>query len=171
MYILFYILFYFIFYFYFILFSLFLFQVFNFKIQFPHFSISFFLVFSFKFTISQFQNSKCHKFQNSNIPISNFKILNLKSQIYKIPRFQFQNPNSKFLSFKLISEFLISNILNYQLQNFNFKSVFKNSKHVINSIVPIKWDLVELICVIYKWAWVGPDISCILLTNNLTSNL
>ena len=39
---------------------------------------------------------------------------------------------------------------------------------MINSIVPIKWDLVELICVTYKWAWVGPDISCIILTNNLT---
>ena len=46
---------------------------------------------------------------------------------------------------------------NYQVQNFNFKSVFKNFKHMINSIVPIKWDLVELICVTYKWAWVGPD--------------
>ena len=118
-----------------------------------------------------FKIQKCNKFQNSNIPISNFKFLNLKSQIYKIPSFQFQNLNSKFLSFKFISEFLISNISNYQLQNFNFKSVFKNSKHVINSIVPIKWDLVELICVTYKRAWVRPDISCILLTNNLTSNL
>ena len=138
--------------FYFILFyfSLFLFQVFNFKIQFPHFSIS-----------------KCHKFQNSNIPISNFKFLNLKSQIYKIPSFQFQNLNSKFLSFKFILEFLISNISNYQLQYFNFKSVFKNFKHVINSIVPIKWDLVELICVTYKWVWVGPNILCILLRTNL----
>ena len=141
-YFLFFILFYFIylfiylFIFYFILFYFFLsffFQVFNFKIQFPHFSIS-----------------KCHKFQNSNIPISNFKFLNLKSQIYKIPSFQFQNLNSKFLSFKFILEFLISNISNYQLQNFNFKSVFKNSKLVINSIVPIKWDFVELICVTYK---------------------
>ena len=149
----------------------FIFQVFNFKIQFPSFFNFYFLVFNFKFTISQFQNSKCHKFQNSNIPISNFKFLNLKSQIYKIPSFQFQNLNSKFLSFKFISEFLFSNISNYQLQNFNFKSGFKNSKHVINSIVPIKWDLVELICVTYKWAWVEPDFSCILLTNNLTSNL
>ena len=141
------------------------------KIQLPHFSISFFLVFNFKFTISQIQNSKCYKFQNSNISIYNFKFLNLKSQIYKIPSFQFQNLILKFLSFKFISEFLISNISNYQFQNFNFKSVFKNSKHVINFIVPIKWDLVELICVTYKWAWVGPDISCILLTNNLISNL
>ena len=157
--------------FYLILFYIFLFEVLNFKIQFPHFSISFFYVFNFKLTISQFQNSKCHKFQNSNIPISNFKFLNLKSQIYKIPSFQFQNLNSKFLNFKFISEFLISNISNYQFQNFNFKSVFKNSKHMINSIVPIKWNLVELICVTYKWAWVEPDISCILLTNNFTSNL
>ena len=157
--------------FYLILFYIFLFQVFNFKIQFPPFSILFFYVFNFKLIISQFQNSKCHKFQNSNIPISNFKFLNLKSQIYKIPSFQFQNLNSKFLSFKFISEFLISNISNYQFQNFNFKSVFENSKHMINSIVPIKWSLVELICVTYKWAWVEPDISCILLTNNLTSNL
>ena len=28
---------------------------------------------------------------------------------------------------------------------------------MINSIVPIKWNLVELICVTYKWALVGPD--------------
>ena len=48
--------------------------------------------------------------------------------------------------------------------------IFLNSKHVINSIVSIKWDLEKLICVTYKWAWVGPDISCILLTNNLTFN-
>ena len=51
------------------------------------------------------------------------------------------------------------------------KEMIGLSKHVINSIVPIKWDLVELICVIYKWVWVEPDISCILLTNNLTFNL
>ena len=127
---------------------------FNFKFTISQFqnskcSISFFFSFqfNFKFTISQFQNSKCYKFQNSNIPISNFKFLNLKSQIYKILSFQFQNLILKFLSFKFITEFLISNISNYKFQNFNFKSVFKNSKHVINSIVPIKWDLVELICV------------------------
>ena len=53
----------------------------------------------------------------------------------------------------------------------NLSSPKKISKHVINSIVPIKWDLVELICVTYKWVWVGPDILCILLTTNLTSNL
>ena len=97
-------------------------------------------------------------------PISNFKFLNLKSQIYKILSFQFPNLNSKFLSFKFISEFLFSNISNYQLQNFNFKSVFKNFKHMINYIVPIKWDLVELICVTYKWAWVGPDCGPALFT-------
>ena len=135
--------------FYFILFIYFFFQVFNFKLK-----------------ISQFKNSKCHKFQNSNIPISNFKFLNLNLKFIK-----FKLPISKLLSFKFISKFLISNISNYQFQNFNFKSVFKNSKHMINSIVPIKWDLVELICVTYKWAWVGSDISCILLTNNLTFNL
>ena len=112
--------------FYFILFSLCLFQLFNFKIQFPHFSISFSYLLNFKLTISQFQNSKCHKFENSNIPISNFKFLNLKSQIYKIPSFQFQNLNSKFLSFKFISEFLISNISNslFLFQVFNFKIQF-----------------------------------------------
>ena len=165
---------YFLFYFilfYFIL-SYFISFFFKFSIlKFNSLIFQFHLVFNFKFTISQFQNSKCYKFQNSNIPIYNFKFLNLKSQIYKIPSFQFQNLNSKFLSFKFISEFLISNISNYQLQNFNFKLVFKNSKHVINCIVLIKWDLVELICVTYKWAWVEPDISCIILTNNWTSNL
>ena len=161
--------------FYFILFSLCLFQVFNFKIQFPHFSISFFYVFNFKLTISQFQNSNCYKFQNSNIPISNFKFLNLKSQIYKIQVFNFKylisKSQFKILKLQIHFKFLISKISNFQLQNFNFKSIFKNFKHMINSIVPIKWDLVDLICVIYKWAWVGPDISCILLTNNLISNL
>ena len=115
----------------------------------------------------QFPNFKIQNVTNFKIRISQF--LNLKSKIYKIPSFQFQNLNSKFLSFKFISEFLISNISNYQLQNFNFKLVFKNFKHVINSIVPIKWVIAELICVTYKWAWVEPDISCIILTNNLTN--
>ena len=95
LFILFYLLFYLFILFCFILFSLFLFQVFNFKIQFSHFSISFFFVFNFKFTISQFQSSKCYKFQNSNIPISNCKFLNLKSQIYKIQASNFKNLNSK----------------------------------------------------------------------------
>ena len=120
----------------------------------------FFLVFNFKFTISQFQNSKCHKFQNSNIPFSNFKFLNPKPQIYKMQVFNFKylisKSQFKILKLQIHFKFLISKISNFQLQNFNFKSVFKNSKHMINSIVPIKWDLVELICVIYKWAWWGP---------------
>ena len=162
-----------LFYFFYFLFFIFflLLQFFNFKIQFPYFSISFFLCFQFQ--IYNFPNSKLKvsQFLNSNFPIFNFKFLNPKPQIYKIVSFQFQNLILKFLSFKFITEFLISNISNYQFQNFNFKSVFKNSKHEINSIVPIKWDLMELICVTYKWAWVDPDISCILLINNLTSNL
>ena len=57
--------------FYFISFSPILFQVLNFKIQFASCFNLIFLVFNFKFTISQFQNSKCHKVsQFHNFPIA-----------------------------------------------------------------------------------------------------
>ena len=64
-----------------------------------------------------------------------------------------------------------SNFQTSNFQNFNFKPVFKSLKHMVNSTIPIKWNLGELICVTYKWAWVGPDISYIILINDFTSNL
>ena len=126
------ILFYFIL-FYFILFYLFYLilslSFFKFSIlKFNSFIFQFHLAFNFKFTISQFKNSKCYKFQNSNIPFSDFKFLNPKRQIYKIQVFNFKylisKSQFKILKLQIHFKFLIFNISNYQLQNFNFKSVF-----------------------------------------------
>ena len=77
----------------------------------------FHLAFNFKFTISQFQNSKCYKFQNSNIPFSDFKLLNPKRQIYKIQVFNFKylisKSQFKILKLQIHFKFLIFNISNY----------------------------------------------------------
>ena len=123
------------------------------NLQFLKFKIQSVTIFKFKYPNFQFQISKSQisNLYNSKLPISKPQFRIFKLQIhFRIIIFQyFKLPTSKF----------------------QFKLVFKNSKHVINSIVPIKLDIVELICVTYKWAWVRSDISCILLTNNLTSNL
>ena len=124
-------LFYFIFVFHFILFLLFFFKFSILKIQLPHFSISFFLIFNFKFTISQIQNSKCHKFQNSNIPISNFNFfLNFKSRIYKIQVFYSKLPISRpqFKILKLQIHFKILIFQYFKLPTLKFQFQISFSK-------------------------------------------
>ena len=123
-----------------------------------------FQILNFPISNLQFLNPKNSKFHSLKIQISQF--LNSKSQIYKIQvlnlKIQFPKSQFKISNFKFISKILNFQNFKLSIQNFHFKSVFKIFKHMINSIVPIKLNLMELICATYKWVRVGPDISCII---------